>query len=154
MAAFFSGLMGSYSDAMRGKHKQEREKEDKRVDAELEVLKTAVRDPSMTQEAREAAFERMEELTGQGKGKKKGGFSFKNLIGKFGDVGGPQGKTLSQRVAGQQGGQGGGQGGTSPTPAGQQQPAPQPTQPAGPAAAPAVPSRPQLFKTQQQMTQE
>src|SRR6266446_7603103 len=90
MGAFFSSLLGSYSGAMRQKHKEEREREDKKIDAELEVLKLAVRDPSITQEGREAAFERMEELTGQGgkggKGKKSG-FSFKNLIGKFGDIG-------------------------------------------------------------------
>src|SRR6266403_1950293 len=92
---FFSSLMGSYSDAVRTRHKEERDKEEKRIDSELEVLKVAMRDPSITHEAREAAFERMEELT-QGKGKKKSGFSFKNLIGKFQDVGGPQGKTLSQ----------------------------------------------------------
>src|SRR6266404_8375241 len=100
MGAFFSSLLGSYSGAMRQKHKEEREREDKKIDAQLEVLKLAVRDPSITQEGREAAFERMEELTGQGKGGKgkKSGFSFKNLIGKFGDVGQPEGKSLEQRT--------------------------------------------------------
>src|SRR5260370_20533745 len=123
MGAFFSSLMGSYSGAMREKHKEDRDKEDKRVDAQLEVLKLAVRDPSITQEAREAAFEQMEELT-SGKGKKKSGFSFKNLLGKFGDVGQQQGKTLEQRTGERQsqgapkaeGGPGGEKGGATVTP--------------------------------------
>ena len=152
MGAFFSSLLGSYSDALRTKHKEERDKEDKRVDSELEVLKLAVRDPSITQNAREAAFERMEELT-QGKGKKKSGFSFKNLIGKFGDVGGGPGKTLEQATGERQapatgGGPGGGQGGATATPAA-------PTgQGHTPAETPPVPSRGQVFKTDQQMNQQ
>ncbi len=154
MGAFFSSLLGSYSDAVRTKHKEERDREDKKIDAELEVLKLAVRDPSITQDAREAAFERMEELTGQGgkggKGKKSG-FSFKNLIGKFGDVGQQEGKTLEQKTGERQsqgtpktwGGPGGGQGGATATPA----------TPQG-GTAPPVPNRPQVFKNQQQMNQE
>jgi len=144
MGAFFSSLLGSYSGAMRQKHKEEREREDKKIDAQLEVLKLAVRDPSISQEGREAAFEQMEELT-SGKGKKKSGFTFKNLIGKFGDVGQPEGKSLEQRTGERQrqgtpatgGGPGGGKGGATAT-----------------HAAPPVPSRPQVFKTQQQMNQE
>lgn len=156
MGAFFSSLLGSYSGAMRQKHKEEREREDKKIDSELEVLKLAVRDPSISQEGREAAFERMEELTGQGgkggKGKKSG-FSFKNLIGKFGDLGQNEGKTLEQktgeRAATAQGGPGGDKGGATATPAA---PTGQGHTPAP--ATPPVPTRGQVFKTQQQMNQE
>jgi hypothetical protein len=148
MGSFFSSLLGSYSDAMRQKHKQEQDKEEKKVDAQLEVLKLAVRDPSITQEAREAAFEQMEELT-QGKGKKKSGFSFKNLIGKFSDTGQQQAKPQQSPATG--GGPGGGQGGATATPAA---PTGQGHTPAETPTAPPVPTRPQRFKTQQQMTQE
>jgi hypothetical protein len=153
MGAFFSSLLGSYSGAMLQKHREERAKEDKQIDAELEVLKLAVRDPSISQEGREAAFERMEELTGQGgKGKKKSGFSFKNLIGKFGDVGQQPGKTLQQTVQGRQAEPAGG----VPTSTGAPSTG-QPASPGGaqaPGTAPPVPTRPRVFRTQQQMDQE
>lgn len=143
MGAFFSSLLGSYSDAVRAKHKQEQDKEEKRVDSELEVLKLAVRDPSITSDAREAAFERMEELT-QGKGKKKSGFSFKNLIGKFSDVGQNQGSKQATAARQPQ----------PPTAAPSQGTAPQTGGAAPAAATPPVPTRPRMFKTPQEMGQE
>ena len=156
---FFSSLMGSYTDAVRKKHKDELDQQEKRIDSELEVLKLAVRDPSITQQAREAAFERMEELT-QGKGKKKSGFSFKNLIGKFQDVGGPQGKNLEQATAARQQQQSPGAAppsqGTAPQAGGA---APAWAAPTGQGhtpsePAPPVPTRGQVFKTDQQMNQQ
>lgn len=146
--------MGSYSDALRSKHKEEREKEEKAKDAELGVLKEAVASGRLTQEGIEAAFGRMEELTstgGKGGKGKKGGFSFKSLIGQFGDVGKQQNKTLSgggaapQQVpqqAPQSNPQQGAQTPGSPTPGG------------GSQALPALPQRKSMFKTQKDMDDE
>src|SRR5258706_7926563 len=151
--SFFSSLMGSYTDAVRSKHKEQLDKEEKSKDAELGVLKEAVASGRLTQEGIEAAFGRMEELTSTGKGKggkgKKGGFSFKNLIGQFGDVGQQTNKTLSGGATPQQ----------SPQSAPQQAPQAQPQQGAQPQggsptpgggapALPALPQRKSMFKKQ------
>lgn len=146
--SFFSALMGSYSDILRGKHKEARDREEHAKDSELEVLKEAVRSGRLTQDGLEAAFSRMEELTGEGgkggKGK-KGGFSFKNLIGQFGDVG-HKSKTLEQATTERQGGA---------APAASQSPARAPSGDVSPGGeTPALPSRPRVFKTTEELGQE
>lgn len=90
MASFLSGLVGGYSDAMIKKHQQERNREDQQAQAEIGVLKTAIETGRLTPESQEAAFDRMEEIVSD-YGGKKSGFSIKNLVGKFQDVGGSNG---------------------------------------------------------------
>lgn len=108
------------------KHDKEMEEKKQKTQAELSVLKTAVETGQLTPEAQAAAFHRMEEIVseyGGGSGKKKGGFSLGNLIGRFGDTGGQGGQ---QKQGGGQGQQGkatntsgaGSSPGTSPTPSG------------------------------------
>ena len=87
-----SGLIGGYSQTMLQKHREERAQKEKGQEAELKVLQIAAETGGLGPDELRATFARMEEITsemtGGGKGKKKGGFSFGNLIGKFGDVGG------------------------------------------------------------------
>ena len=88
------------------KHDKEMEEKKQKSQAELSVLKTAVETGQLTPDAQAAAFHRMEEIVseyGGGSGKKKGGFSLGNLIGRFGDTGGQQGGQKTQGGAGQNG---------------------------------------------------
>jgi len=125
-----SGLIGGYSQTMLQKHREERAQKEKGQEAELKVLQIAAETGGLGPDELRATFARMEEITsemtGGGKGKKKGGFSFGNLIGKFGDVGGQS----------QGGAAGSGKGGSAKTGAADATPTAQPAQDATGGSAP------------------
>jgi hypothetical protein len=145
MGAFFSNLIGSYAGAMRDKHNQERKRQDEAIDSQIDLIKLAV---STGQADVGAAAERIDELNKQRGIKSK--FSFKNLIGKFGDI---SGETKGADTGGTppgRGGPGGAKGGATATPSGPSAA----RQSAETPDAPPVPSRPGVFKTSQQVGQE
>jgi hypothetical protein len=125
MASFFSSLVGSYSDTLIKKHREEREKDERAKQAELSVIQTAIQTGQLDQNGMQAAFSRADEITKElaGGKKNKSGFSLGNLIGKFGDVGGQ-----TQTGAAKQGGappQQGNTGATQGSPAAAAAPVPQ-----------------------------
>lgn len=84
MAGFVAGLMGGYAGEMLKAKRTAIDEQHRKEDNEIAVLQEALKSGNLTPEAQQATFDRMEEIIG-GKGKKKGGFNFGALIGKFGE---------------------------------------------------------------------
>jgi hypothetical protein len=139
MAAFFSGLVGSYAGAMRDKQRQERDIEDKKIDSQIAMVQAAA---SAGYADWSEAASRVDELLQQ-KGK-KGKFSLKNLVGDFQYKGGAQ----QASAGGAKSPQPGTPSATSPT---QQQSQPQTGAPPQASLSP-LPS-PFKFRTQEEVEQ-
>jgi len=96
--SLFSGLVGGFANAGLQREKEERDKEFKEKQLDVQIL-TAAAQSTTDPEARARILNQADELVSGGSGKKKGGFSLGSLLERL------QGKTGGQ---GGNGGQGGG----------------------------------------------
>lgn len=87
MASFLSALVSGYAGKLIQKHKEERDREDKEKQAELQLIQTAMASGQLTPDQMNAAFSRSEEILQEYGGKgKKNGISLANLVGRFSDT--------------------------------------------------------------------